>query len=62
MSQNELVRSSRSSYIHICHELTKVSSSKFLTFELVLIPYKPRSLWSSYEHHELHELSKGVEW
>jgi len=54
--QNELSRSSRSSYIHIWYELTQ---SIFVNTKIPLVVqtiYKPSNSRSSYGTHELHEL------
>jgi len=62
MFKNELVRSSRHPYILYLHEqsivfLSKKHNYNFVQFQVV----KPRSSFSSYEHHELHE-QRGLIW
>lgn len=63
MLQNELVRSSRSSYIVIYSRTNKVC---FVTKQTKLCGSSgsilPESSRSSYGVHELHELSGGLKW
>lgn len=62
MAKDELVRSSRSSYIQIVHEQTLFVYEKTTQTKICfLCTLLPRSSRSSYGFHGVHEL-KGVKW